>query len=178
MLLVSPPTASAIAPHASERSWVAFVQTVPAKGGNGPVMIEGVKGNILGPWLAQIARYNADETMLIGLIASPTPIEHASAIAEQYAGAHLHDGWFAPTADLLAFVQHMGQEPLRALLEQTHPGALTETPVNIDEMAKILGCSTPTLRRRVARNEIPHLRIGRVLRFVPADVLATLRRGG
>jgi excisionase family DNA binding protein len=34
----------------------------------------------------------------------------------------------------------------------------------------------PTVRRLVKNGEIPHLRMGKALRFVPADVIASLER--
>jgi excisionase family DNA binding protein len=39
-----------------------------------------------------------------------------------------------------------------------------------------LGVSVPTVRRLVKAGEIPFLRLGKALRFVAADVLASLDR--
>ncbi len=151
-----------------------FVQVNPPSG-QGPIKIEGVKAGQLATRLRQLAADNAFEATLVGLIATPTPAEHASAIGEQYA-THIHDGWFEPTADLIAFIQHTAQGPIQELLAQTHPGGLSETPVDIEQMAEILGVSVPTVRRMVKAEQIPYLRFGRVYRFVPADVIASLQR--
>lgn len=155
-----------------------FVQVNAPIGGPGPIKIEPVKGSQLAQRLKQLAADNAYEAMIIGLIESTTPDELADAIAEQYAGMHLHDRWYLPTADLIAFIQHTAQGPIQALLAQTHPGALGESAVDIEEMAKILGCSVPTIRRMVKAEEIPYMRWGRVLRFVPRDVIASIQRRG
>jgi excisionase family DNA binding protein len=176
MLIVSPSTASALAPHAAERSWVMFVQVNPPGGGQGPIKIEAVKGSQIGTRLATLARENAFDPMLIGLIESPTPLEHAQAIIEQYAAGHLHHDWYAPSADLLAYIQHVAQGPIQALLAETHPGGLSEESVEIEEMADILNVSVPTVRRMIKQEVIPYLKFGRIYRFVPADVIASLAR--
>lgn len=154
-----------------------FVQVNPPTGGNGPILIDGVKGSQIAARLRQLAIDNAFEAMLIGLVETTQPDEYAAAIAEQYT-AVVHDRWFEPTADLLAFIQHAAQEPIQALLSQTHPGGLRDAPVDIDEMARQLGVSVPTIRRMIKANQIPYLRWGRMLRFVPVDVFATLQRRG
>lgn len=153
-----------------------FVRCDPPIAGHGPILIEGVRGVNLGTRLGQIARDNAFPTMIIGLIATPTPDELAAAIATQYAGVRLHDRWYEASADLLAYIQHVAQGPIRELLARTHPGGLSEEGVDIEEMARILGVSIPTVRRLVKAGEIPCLRMGRALRFVPADVLAALNQ--
>lgn len=175
VLIVSPATANALAPHAAERSWVMFVQVQPPIG-VGPVKIEGVRGKHIGERLAQLAADNAFDTMLIGLIPTTnSPHDHANAIAQQYASAHLHDGWFTPDPGLLAFIQHAGLPAIQELLAQTHPAALAEEPVGIDELAEMLGVAPITIRRMVKAEQIPYLRVGLALRFVPRDVIATLR---
>ena len=155
-----------------------FIQVSPPSG-QGPIKIEGVKGSQIGARLARLAIDNAFEAMLIGLIPTEVdPAQHAAAIAAQYAGAHLHDGWYLPTADLLAFIQHVAAAPVQDLLSRAHPGAFGDDVVDIETMAAMLAVSIPTVRRMVKAEQIPYLRAGRgALHFVPADVLATLRRG-
>ena len=178
MLIVSPSTATAITPHASDHSWVMFVQ-VTSPYGPGPIKIEGVEGDKIASRLRALAVDNAYEAMLIGLITTTTPAEHARALAEQFASTHLHDGWFNPSPGLLAFIQHSGQAAIVELLGRTHPGALDEhSSVDIDEIARMVGVSVKTIRRMVQADEIPYLRWGRVLRFVPADVIGSLQRRG
>jgi excisionase family DNA binding protein len=176
MLIVSPSTAHALAPHAAEHSWVMFVQVNTPDGALGPILIEGVRGSKIAERLNQLARDNAFDAMLIGLMETTTPDEHAAQIAAQCEAAHLHDHWYAPTTELLAFVQHVGQRAMVELLELAHPGALGTAPVDIDEMARILGVSVVTVRRMIKANEIPFLKAGRIYRFIPADVIASIQR--
>jgi excisionase family DNA binding protein len=42
--------------------------------------------------------------------------------------------------------------------------------MSVEECAEILRVSTQTLRRWVATHRIPHLRVGRTVRFDPTDV--------
>ncbi len=178
MLIVSPSTASAIAPHATSKSWVMFLQaTLPSNcGGQGLILIEGARGSELAARIKQIAAISPYEVTLIGLIESQKPGEHAKAIIDEYT-THVHDNWCDATAGLLAFIQHVAQPMLTLLLSQTHPGALSDQPVDIETIAKMLNVSVPTVRRLVAANQIPFLKAGRVYRFVPSDVIASLRRG-
>jgi len=151
-----------------------FVQVNPPTGGQGPIKIEAVRGNQIATRLATLARENAFDPMLIGLIESATPQQHAQAIAEQYGGGNLHHDWYAPSADLIAFIQHVAQGPIQALLTAAHPGGLSNAHVDIEQIADILDVSVPTVRRMVKNGDIPYLRAGRIYRFVPADVLASL----
>jgi excisionase family DNA binding protein len=176
VLIVSPSTANAITPHASERAFVMFVQVNPP-GGVGPILIEGTKGAALGRRLGQLARDNAFDARLIGLYETTQPEQTAYQIRSQHDDDRVHDDWFEPTTALLAFIQQAAQQPLQELLAQTHPGAMEATPVDIDAIASLLGVSVKTIRRMVDKNQIPYLRAGRVLRFVPADVIASLQHG-
>lgn len=178
MLIAHAHTAVAITPHAANRSWVVFLETqIPV--GVRPIRIVGWNGHEIGRELRLVSAANAYDVTIIGLI--PTlqdPAQHALAIGEQYAGQHLHDGWYLPSADLLAFIQHHARPALQELLAQVHPGAINEHVVDIDEMARLLNVSTTTIRRLVKSEEIPFMRWGRALRFVPADVIATLQQRG
>lgn len=46
------------------------------------------------------------------------------------------------------------------------------------QMARVLGIHPKTLARLARENRVPHLRVGRVLRFVPSQVLAALQQAG
>jgi excisionase family DNA binding protein len=175
MLIVSQATATAMAPHTGEKSWVMFVQETPPTNTIGPIWIEGVTGSQIPQRLGELARFNAYETFMIGLVETPKPADSARAIREQYAGKQLHDYWYEPTADLLAYIQHVAQEPIKRLLEQTHPGALSTATVGVKELMQILDVSESTILRMVKAGEIPYYRWGRVLRFVPAEVLASMQ---
>jgi len=156
-----------------------FVQVTPPGVGYGPIKIEGVKGVQLAPRLRAIAADNAFDALLIGLVATPTPDELTQTIHDQHEAARLHHDWFTPTTELVGFIQHAAQPALRDLLGRTRPGGLPDNAVDIGEMAAILGVSVPTVRRMVKADEIPYLRLGKALRFMPADVVASvrLRRG-
>jgi len=175
MIALSSHTAAAIALHAAEGSWVMFVQTMPP-GLAGPIKIEAVVGRNLASRLTSIALDNAYDTQLIGLLPSDAPLDDAQALANEFAAYQIHDWWFEPSADLLAFIGDQAQSTISILLSKTHPGGLSDAPVDIDEIAAILDVSVPTVRRMIKAGEIPFLRYGRVYRFVPNDVLASLRR--
>lgn len=177
MLIVSPSTASTLTPHASERAFVMFVQVNPPKGGVGPILIEGVKGHRLGGALGELARRNAFDPMLIGLLETAQPEQYAHAIKSQYDHDRLHDDWFEPSPSLLGYIQQNAQQALQELLAATHPGAFSQQPVGIDEIAAMLGVSVKTVRRMIDKQQIPYLRNGNgPYRFVPADVLGSVRR--
>ena len=48
------------------------------------------------------------------------------------------------------------------------------TLLNIDQLAERLGVSIRHIRRLIAERRVPHLRVGRFVRFDPADVAAWL----
>ena len=181
MLIAHHSTAAAITPHAADRSWVVFFQTALPANVVSPIRIVGVKGSDINKELRRTAELNAYDIQIVGLIQTQPGLdadEHAKAIAEQYAGAHLHHGWYLPTGDLIAFIQHHAKRELQALLNQVHPGAIHEHVVDLHEMAKVLGCAEVTIRRMIARNEIPFMRAGREYRFQPVEVIAALQRQG
>jgi len=153
-----------------------FLQAVLPSGGAGPIKIEGVHGKKLANQLGAIARMNALEIQLVGLLPSVDPDLHAMEIGNDFSQVHLHDGWFEPHAYLVGYIQQTAQAPLKQLLEQLHPGSLDKEPVSIEEMAEILGVSVVTIRRAIKAEQIPYMKLGRTYRFVPADVLATLSR--
>lgn len=167
-------TAGAIAMHAAESSWVVFLQAQIANG-SGPIMIQGIRGRDLADRLAEIARDNASNVNLIGLVSSETPIEDAYTLANEFSAFQIHDWWFESSADLVAYIGREAQDALSIFLTQVHPGALSDAPVDIDEIAEIIGVSVPTVRRMIAAKKIPFLKFGRIYRFVPNDVIASLR---
>lgn len=175
MIALTSHTALAVALHAAEGSWVMFLQVMPP-GMTGPIRIEGVTGRQLIGRLNSIVDDNPYDVQLIGLLQSQAPHEDAQAIAGEFAAFQLRGWWFEPAPELLAFVQNDTQSALSILLAQTHPGGLSDAPVDIERMAEILDVSIPTVRRMVKANEIPYLRFGRLYRFVPNDVLASLKR--
>lgn len=178
MIIVHPATASAITPHAANRSWVAFFHTALPAGVTSPIRIVGVKGSEIGRELKRISEMNAYDVQLIGLIQSADPAAHTRMIGEQYAGDHLHDGWYSPSGDLIAFIQHHAKKGLQELLAQVHPGAISEHVVDLRTLAKMLNCAEVTVRRMIENGTIPYMRTGKAYRFQPADVIAALQRQG
>lgn len=176
MLRLSSATVASIALHAAEQTWVVFAQ-LSAPGGPGPIKIELIKGTQLAPRMRALVGDNAYEIYLIGMIATVLKFDAGMAFANEYPTAHLHDGWFEPIDELLTYIEENASEPITELLKVTHPAGLEGTEaVSIEQIAEMLSVSVITVRRMVDADEIPYLRWGRKLRFVPADVLASMNR--
>lgn len=150
-----------------------FVQIKPPSG-QGPIKIEGVRGAKIGERLVTISVENPYPTYLIGLIEAASPHEMAHHIAAQFAEHHMHDGWFRPVPQLVQLVQQHGQQALGELLAVTRPGGVNDQLVDVDQIAAILGVSARTVYRLVEADGIPHMRVGKQLRFSVADVLAAM----
>jgi excisionase family DNA binding protein len=149
-----------------------FVQIAPPTG-SGPVWISGVRGHRIGEELLAISSRNPYPAYLVGLIESPVPHEHAQRIAEQFAESHLHNFWFEPTPLLMQMIQQ-AQPALSELLAQTRPGSVEGRIVDVDGIAATLNVSPRTIYRLIDANGIPHMRVGRQLRFNVDDVLAAM----
>ena len=56
----------------------------------------------------------------------------------------------------------------------------TERPTMIEweEAAEILGISVHTLRARFKKMQVPHIRVGKLVRFVPEQIYAFIESGG
>lgn len=173
MLIAGPATSQALTPHARERSWVMFVQIKPPSGA-GPIKIEGVRGAKIGERLVAISAENPYPAYLIGLIPAVTPHEAAHNIATQFSESHMHDGWFEATPSLVQLVQQHGQAALGELLAVTRPGGVDDRIVDVDGIAAILNVSPRTIYRLVEADGIPHMRVGKQLRFSVSDVLAAV----
>lgn len=150
-----------------------FVQITPPSG-IGPIWISGVRGHRIGEELIAISSRNPYPSYLIGLIEATNPHEAAHEIAEQFVAHHMHDGWFEPVPALLQLVQRSGQDALSELLAATRPGGVDDQLVDVEAIAGVLGVSTRTIYRLVDANGIPHMRVGKQLRFSVTDVLAAM----
>lgn len=153
-----------------------FVQARAPGNAMGPIKIEGVHGSRIASRLRTLAEENAYETFIIGLHPTDAPDELAEAIYEQHAAARLHHDWFEPTIELITFIQLTAQQALTELLASVRPGGMPEGAVDIETIAQLIGVSVPTVRRLVKAGDIPYLRMGKALRFIAADVLASLER--
>jgi len=151
-----------------------FVQARPTCGA-APVKIEGTKDPTTR--LRALSEDNAAETFLIGIIPTEKPAEAEARVHAMFAASKLRSGWFAPTTELLSYVQINAQQAISGLLgdlkRHSHPDGVT----TIEEIAAHLGVSVSTVRRMVKAGQIPYLRAGRQLKFIPADVVASLQRG-
>lgn len=175
MLILSPQTAASLGPLTRGTSGVIFVQA-QIGAGQAPIKIEGTSDPATR--LREIDREYPVITYWVGWFPSETPRPLATAIGEQHRAAHLRGDWYTPTLELLAYIQHVAQRPLFELLSQLKQHSHPEGTMTLKELASYLGCSESTIRRMVEREEIPALRIGRQLRFFPADVVANLQRRG
>lgn len=176
MLRLSPQTVASIALHAADQTWCVFVQ-LNTPSGPGPVKAETIKGTQLGPRIRTLVADNPYDAFLIGMIPTTVPFDAGMAFANDYPTAHIRDGWFEPSPEIMAYIETNGTEAIQQLLELTHPAGLEGTDaVSIDVIAEMLDVSVPTVRRMVQRDQIPYLRWGKTLRFVPNDVIASLRR--
>lgn len=176
MIALTSETAAVVALRAAEGSWLMFLQAEYPGAGAGPIMIQGLQGKQLAPRLQMIAKLSPCDVQLVGLVTSQLPDEDAHALANEFSAYQLHDWWFEPCPELVQLITTTAQETLRILLAQTQPGGLSDAPVDAERMAAILDISVPTLRRMVTANEIPYLRVGRFHRFVPRDVIASLKQ--
>lgn len=173
MIVIGANTAAAIALHAAEGSWVMFLQAIYPPERRGPIKVEGLRGASLAERLISISRDCPCEVQLIGLLSSPIdPIQHANEIATELTA--IHSSWFAPTEELTSFIENSAQAPILELLGRTQAGAI-DGLMSIDEIAEYLSVSVPTVRRMIKDRRIPYLRFGRIYRFVPNEVVASLR---
>lgn len=179
MLIAHHSTATAITPHARDRNWVVFLWLVLPGNMTSPIRIAAIKGADISKEMRRLSAANAFDVQIIGMIPSADATTHAKAIGEQYGGQHLHDGWYASSPGLLAFIEHHAASELDALLSKVHPGSIYKDVVDIEELSRLLNISVPTIRRMIKSKQIPKLQCGkRSYRFVPADVIASLRING
>lgn len=56
--------------------------------------------------------------------------------------------------------------------------ARADRAIDVHGVAALLGCSAPTVQRLIASGAIPSFKAGRLRRFDPCDVLASLKAKG
>lgn len=173
MIFLGPHTAGSLAPLTRGLSGVIFVQARPACG-PALVRIEGTRDPITR--LRAISEDNAVETFLIGLVPTETPAEAEAQLRESFKPSIVRGRWFASSADLMGFIQFNAQPALNQLLGQLRPHSHPHGTTTIEEIAQHLNVSVSTVRRMVKDGQIPYLRAGRQLRFIPADVVASLQK--
>jgi excisionase family DNA binding protein len=65
-------------------------------------------------------------------------------------------------------------ERVAAKLADVNPDAL----VDVHRAAELLGCSVPTVERLTRSEEIPSVKIGRLRRYRPSELLGKKKGGG
>jgi excisionase family DNA binding protein len=79
--------------------------------------------------------------------------------------------------ELLDLIERVGQSAISELLAVTRPGGIAGDQVtDVEGIAKMLNVSVKTIRRLVDADAIPHMRVGKQLRFSVTDVIASFNR--
>lgn len=175
LILLSPQTVDAVAMQGdNDQSWIMFIQLI-LNAGIGPIKIEGATGRELAVRLHEINDDMPYDVMLIGLIpCDEDPDRQAESIGNMF--LPLKNGWYHPTAELISHVSQYAYPHLIDLYNRTSPKAIDgDQLVDIEDLSQILGVSVPTIRRMIKAKTIPFMKAGRAFRFVPKDVLASMR---
>jgi len=75
---------------------------------------------------------------------------------------------------LAGLVDRIADAVAARLAEQSAQTQSTDEVVDEPAMAERLGVSQPTLQRLRAAGDVPHVRLGRRVKYRPSDVLAAL----
>lgn len=169
MLFLGSQTTTSLAPHVRKLSCVLFVQ----ERASSMIKIEGTKSPA--ERLLAISDDNSAETFLIGLIHVDDPSRVESDLGVRFARAR--GRWFHATPELVGFIQNNAQLALHQLLEGLRPHSHPSGTITIEEIAEHLDVSVSTVRRMVKAGKVPYLRAGNQLRFLAADVVASLQGG-
>jgi len=169
MLFLGPSTVNSLTPRVRGTSCVLFVQAKC----DGTVLIEGTKNPP--ERLRALADNNSGETFLVGLVRVEDPAKVEGELHARFASALARGRWFHPAPELVSFIQAQGQSALHELLGDLRPHSHPEGTITVEEMATHLNVSVPTVRRMVKAGRVPYLRVGNQLRFLAADVVASLQ---
>ena len=145
---------------------VYFVQCRPTEETIGPIRIGATRQ--FQAHLQQLVDLNPFPLYLMGSMVSAEPEKAKQTIQEQFASARTRGDWFRPVEELMTFVRTKTQRPLTPAA----PSVPMDHLLSVDDVARILGVSVPTVRRFVAAGQIPCVRVGRQLRFSPKDIVA------
>ncbi len=169
MLFLGSNTVSSLSAHVRGTPCVLFVQTKC----DGTVLIEGTKNPT--ERFRALSENNSGETFLIGLVRVDDPAVTEKSLHERFAHANVRGRWFQPVPELVTLIQTECQSAIRELLSTLRPHSQPEGTITIEEMATHLNVSVVTVRRMVKSGRVPYLRVGHQLRFLAADVVATLQ---
>lgn len=156
-----------ISPLLTGRSWVLFSRIQPPTG----TLIKIDATRSLATRVKELDEDSPYEIGVIGVVETADPLEAAKAIQKEHRADRVKGDWFQPTAKLLNFIEAMGQRDLRILVE--HMGPAPAGTITVEELARHLRVSVPTIYRYVQAGKLPHFRIagGRQIRFVLSEVL-------
>lgn len=169
MFILSPHSATSIAHDTAGQGFVIFIQF----GAAGPVKIEGTRA--LGQRLRALDADSPVDVYLVGILPSVAPDDDAQSIQQEFAHARLRGEWFNPVKELADMITAQARPMMEQLLEQVQPQGDGDELLTVEEVAEQLGISVPTVRRFVRAGTLPHVRVGRQIRFDPAAVSAALR---
>jgi excisionase family DNA binding protein len=170
---LSPQTATSIAPSTNGQGFVLFAQVETADRGT-LVKIEGTRQ--LAARLRALDADNPLDVYLVGLIPTETPTITAGELHQRLASSRFRGEWFVPSPDVTSVIYSIAQVALHAVLQRFQPTSDDGAMLTVEDLAEQLGVSVPTVRRMVARGQVPHVRVGRQIRFRAEDVVASLRR--
>lgn len=158
---------SAIASLLNGRSWVLFSRIQPPTG----TLIKIDATRSLATRVKDLDDDSPYEIGVIGVVETVEPHEAAKAIQREHQAARVKGNWFQPTAKLLTFIETIAQRDLRILVENMGPAPAGT--ITVEELARHLRVSVPTIYRYVQAGKLPHFRVagGRQIRFVLAEVL-------
>ena len=173
MIFLGARTTGSLAPLTRNLSCVMFVQAKPSCGPS-LVRIEGTRDPVTR--LRALADDNAVETFLIGLVNTDDPAAAEARLRQTFEPSIVRGRWYSSSQDLMGYIQFNAQAKLNELLGQLRPHSHPNGTMTIEEIADHLHVSVSTVRRIVRDGQIPYLRAGRQLRFVLADVVASLQK--
>lgn len=137
------------------------------------VLIEGTKH--APERLRALADNNSGETKWVGMLRVEDPTKAEAELHTRFASTRARGRWFQQSPELVALIASQGQAALRELLGDLRPHSHPEGTITVEEIAAHLNVSVPTIRRMVKAGKVPYLRAGNQLRFLAADVVATLQ---
>jgi excisionase family DNA binding protein len=172
MIAITSQTVAALGPLVEGRPWIAFVEARNRAGSL--VKIEATKNLVAR--VRAIDNDNPFEISLLGLILTPEPAPAARAIQNEYRNDRAKGEWFNATVPLLTFIEKMAQPALVGLVHQLRASVAPAPTIGVEELAKLLNVSIPTIYRYVKAGRIPAIKFGNKYSFVVADVLATIRQ--
>lgn len=147
-----------------------------AQMGDGPLRISATRN--LADWYERLSSALPYELKLLAYLPFEKESEswlHEKELHAAFIRHRLRNEWFSPAQEILDYANTSGQKlPARKNAPPAgtaQPTALPNELLTIAQLATAIRVSKYTLLRMVREKTIPHLRIGKHIRFVLADVL-------